>query len=378
MIYLDNASTTKPSENVKAAVMKAMDNFGNPSSMHGLGITAEKTVKASSEAVARVMGINSSNIYFTSGGTEANNTAILAYCRKNKKRGKHIITTKIEHPSVLEPFKKLESEGFDVTRIGVLPSGELNLEEFEQALRADTILVSCMWVNNETGNIQPVEKLKPIMKAHSPNAVLHVDAIQAFGKIPTKISGSGIDMMSVSGHKIHAVKGIGALYIKDNITIEPYILGGAQQKDMRSGTENVLGIAAIGTACEELDTAANMEQVAVLKCLLKEEITRRIPNIKINGEGNVSPYILNVSFTGIKAEILLHALEAHEIYVSTGSACSTNKPMPSHVLTAIGCGKAEINGAVRFSLNADITKEDIIKTSEILEKEVAFLRKVMR
>ncbi len=376
MIYLDNASTTKPSEAVRAAVIGAMEGFGNPSSMHGLGISAEKLIKDSADAVARVMGVNASNIVFTSGGTESNNTAILAYCRRNRKRGNHIITTQIEHPSVLEPFRRLEAEGFEVTRVGVLPNGELDLDEFENALCPDTLLVSCMWVNNETGVIQPVEKLKSIMKAKALNAVLHVDGVQAFGKIPVKPQRLGIDMMSVSGHKVHAVKGIGALYVRDGINFESYLVGGGQQKDMRSGTENVPGIAALGTAAKELEIEADFEKLTVLKSMFKEEIIKRIPNVKINGEG--SPYILNASFTGIKAEILLHALEGHEIYVSTGSACSTNKPMPSHVLTAMGCSRAEIDGAVRFSLNAEITEADIIKTAEILEKEVEFLRKVMR
>lgn len=378
MIYLDNASTTKPSENVKKAAIQAMESFGNPSSMHRLGIDAEKIIKKAAENTAKVLGVKPENIYFTSGGTEANNTAILGYCRKNKKRGNHIITTMIEHPSVSEPFKVLEREGFEVTRVGVLPNGEIDLHEFENALRQDTILVSCMWVNNETGNIQPIEKLKPLMKDKSPNAVLHVDAIQAFGKIVTQPARYGIDMLSISGHKIHSVKGIGALYIKDGINTEPYIYGGAQQKNMRSGTENVVGIAALGQAAADLTIEDDFKKVAELKSLLRSTIEKNIPNVKINGEGTLSPYILNVSFIGIKAEILLHALEAHEIYVSTGSACSTNKPMPSHVLSAMGCGNAEIQGAVRFSLDSNISRQDIDTVTEKLKQEVDFLRKVMR
>lgn len=378
MIYLDNASTTKPSENVKKAAIQAMESFGNPSSMHRLGIDAEKIIKKAAENTAKVLGVKPENIYFTSGGTEANNTAILGYCRKNKKRGNHIITTMIEHPSVSEPFKVLEREGFEVTRVGVLPNGEIDLHEFENALRRDTIFVSCMWVNNETGNIQPIEKLKPLMKDKSPNAVLHVDAIQAFGKIVTQPARYGIDMLSISGHKIHSVKGIGALYIKDGINTEPYIYGGAQQKNMRSGTENVIGIAALGQAAADLMIEDDFKKVAELKSLLRRSIEKNIPNVKINGEGTLSPYILNVSFIGIKAEILLHALEAHEIYVSTGSACSTNKPMPSHVLSAMGCGNVEIRGAVRFSLDSNISRQDIDTVTEKLKQEVDFLRKVMR
>lgn len=377
MIYLDNASTTKPSDGVKKAVIEAMENFGNPSSMHRLGIDAEKIIKSSKMAVAGVLGVRHEDIYFTSGGTEANNTAILGYCRRNKKRGMHIITTLVEHPSVGVPFKKLSEEGFEVTEIGVTKDGALDLEEFENALREDTIFVSCMWVNNETGNIQPVDKLKGIMKKHSPNAILHVDAVQAFGKIECKPKKYGIDMLSLSGHKIYGIKGIGALYI-DNAKIDPLIIGGGQQKDMRSGTENVIGIATIGEAARELMVEKDFQYVKMLREKLINGIRENIDNIKINGSGEMSPYVLNVSFLGIKAEILLHALEAHGIYVSTGSACSTNKPMPSHVLTAMGDNRDEIMGAVRFSFSADITEEDIEKTVFVLKTEVENIRKYMR
>ncbi len=376
MIYLDNASTTKPSAGVKKAVMDAMENFGNPSSMHRLGIDAEKIVKNSKLALANVLGVNSENIFFTSGGTEANNTAILGYCRRNKKRGTHIITSAIEHPSVAVPFKKLSEEGFDVTVVGVDEKGVLDLEAFEKALRDDTIFVSIMWVNNETGNIQPVDKLKPIMKRLSPKAVLHVDGVQGLGKISCKPQKYGIDMLSVSGHKIHAIKGIGALFVNNGVNLDPHIIGGGQQKDKRSGTENVVGIAAIGEATKELSPDHN--KVSMLRDRLISGLLENIQNIKINGEGEMSPYILNVSFLGIKAEILLHALENHGIYVSTGSACSTNKPMPSPVLTAMGLKKEEIMGAVRFSLSGDITEEDIDKTVEAVKTEVENIRRIMR
>ncbi len=377
MIYLDNASTTKPSEGVKQAVVEAMENFANPSSMHRLGILAEKTVKTARENVARVLGTEPGNVYFTSGGTEANNTAILGYCRRHRKEGMHIITTKIEHPSAAEPFKRLQAEGFQVTRIGVDKDGVIDLLEFENALREDTIFVSCMWVNNETGNIQPIDKLKPLMKKHSKKAVLHTDAVQAFGKIPTKPKMYGIDMLTLSGHKIHGVKGTGALYI-NNLQVEPYLIGGGQQKDIRSGTENVLGISALGKAAEELNIQENFQYVDQLRGALSKGILENIDNVKINGMGEMSPYVLNVSFLGIKAEILLHALEAQGIYVSTGSACSTNKPMPSHVLSAMGLKREEIMGAVRFSFDKSITHEDIEKTITVLKNEVENIRKYVR
>lgn len=377
MIYLDNASTTRPSEGVKKAVIDAMENFGNPSSMHKLGIEAEKIIKNAAMEVAGVLGVRYENIYFTSGGTEANNTAVLGYCRRNKKRGKHILLSAVEHPSVNVPFKKLEEEGFEVTKIDVTKDGVLDLYEFENALRDDTIFVSCMWVNNETGNIQPVDKLKSIMKKHSPNAVLHVDAVQAFGKIECKPNKYGIDMLSLSGHKIHGIKGVGALYI-NNVNIAPFIIGGGQQKDIRSGTENVVGIAALGEASRELSVEKDFIYVNSLRERLLSGITDNIDNVKINGEGDISPYILNVSFLGIRAEILLHALETHSIYVSTGSACSTNKPMPSHVLTAMGCNRKEVMGAVRFSLGNDLTKEDIDEVISALKSEVKNIRKYIR
>ena len=377
MIYLDNASTTKPSEGVKNKVIEVMEDFGNPSSMHRLGIASEKIIKASGDEISKNLGENSGKIYFTSGGTEANNTAILGYCRRNKKRGQHIITTEIEHPSVLEPFKKLSEEGFLVTKIGVTKDGVIDLEEFEKALREDTIFVSCMWVNNETGNIQPVSKLKEIMKKHSPNAVLHVDAVQSFGKLITKPSKLGIDMMSISSHKIHGLKGTGALYI-NNVNLEPLLIGGGQQKDIRSGTENVVGIAAFGEAVRELNIEEDNIYVSSLRQRLLDGILENIDNVLVNGSGDMSSYILNVSFLGIKAEILLHALEAHDIFVSTGSACSTNKPMPSKVLTAMGRSREEIMGAVRFSFNKELTLEDIDKTIAVLKTEVFNIRKYMR
>ncbi len=377
MIYLDNASTTKPSDGVKNKAIDAMENFGNPSSMHRLGIFAEKLIKEAKEDILHTLGVTSGDIYFTSGGTEANNAAILGYCRRNKKRGTHIITTEIEHPSVAEPFRKLSEEGFLVTKIGVSKAGVIDLEEFEKALTPDTIFVSCMWVNNETGNIQPIEKLKEIMKKHSPNAALHVDAVQSFGKIRVNPSKAGIDMMSISSHKIHGIKGTGALYI-NNVNIDPFVIGGGQQKDMRSGTENVVGIAAFGEAVRELNIEENYSYVLGLKEKLLNGILENIDRVVVNGEGETSPYILNVSFLGIKAEILLHALEAHDIFVSTGSACSTNKPMPSKVLTAMGKSREEIMGAVRFSLSHELTSEDIEKAVLEIKTEVLNIRKYMR
>lgn len=371
MIYLDNASTTKPLEAVKKAVEDGITNFGNPSSLHGLGLSAEKTVTASKENIARALGVMPKNIYFTSGGTESNNTAILGYAFANKKRGTHVITTKIEHPSVLEPFSVLEKNGFSVSYLDVDENGEISLGQLEEMLTPDTILVSVMAVNNETGVIQPYSELKSVMKRKSPKAVLHIDGVQGFLKVDIKPKAMGIDLLSISAHKIGGIKGCGALYIGDNVHINPIIVGGGQQKNMRSGTENVVGIAAFGAAVENY--------TPVLKAVreeLKKKLEENIENIKINGDENNSGYVLNVSFRGIKAEILLHSLEAKGIYVSTGSACSSNKPMPSHVLTAMGCTKQEIEGAIRISFSSEEFDTDfVVKT---LKEEVANIRKYVR
>ncbi len=379
MIYLDNASTTKPSSGVIDAVLDAVNNFGNPSSLHRLGIDAENIIKKAKENASKILSVSPNNVYFTSGGTESNNTAIFGACHANMKKGKHIITSKIEHPSVLTPFKMLEEEGFEVSYIGIDKNGILDLEEFENELREDTIFVSIMLVNNETGAIMPVDKLKSIMKKKSPNALLHIDAVQGFGKVLLKPKQWGVDLLSASGHKIHAIKGTGLLYVGDNVLIKPFICGGGQQKNMRSGTENVVGISAFSKACEEICNY-DAERINSLRERLKNGILENIERVKINEAVSEyqSGHILNVSFLGLRSEILLHSLEMHKIYVSTGSACSTNKPMPSHVLSAIGCSAEEIDSAIRFSFSEDITDEDIDKTIDALIKEVATIRKYVR
>lgn len=370
MIYLDNASTTKPSKEALDAVLNACENFGNASSLHGLGINAEKIITSAKEFIAKPLAADKKNIYFTSGGTESNNTAIFGAAYASRKRGKHLITTKIEHPSVLEPFKILEKEGFEVTYLDADKDGKILLEQFENALRDDTVLVSVMAVNNETGVIQPIDKLKEIMKKKSPIALLHCDAVQGFCKIDIKPKKYGIDLLSMSGHKIHALKGVGALYIADNVRILPLINGGGQQKNMRSGTENVPGIAAFGAAAENFKPINPQ-----IRSEFKNKLLEKIDNIYINGSDDNSGYVLNVSFPGIKAEILLHSLEARGIYVSTGSACSTNKPMPSHVLTAMGVPAENIKGAVRFSFSEEFDTELVAET---VRTEVENIRKYVR
>ena len=371
MIYLDNASTTRPKDFVKSAVLSAFDNFGNPSSLHRLGMDAEKIIKEARRTIASEIFADEKNIYFTSGGTEANNTAILGYALANRKRGNHLITTKIEHPSVLEPFKYLEKLGFDVTYLGVSEGGAISLDEFEKALREDTLLVSVMAVNNETGVIQPVGKLKEIMKRKSPIAVLHSDCVQAFCKIPLNPKNCGIDLLSASAHKIHALKGTGALYVADGIHISPVIMGGGQERGLRSGTENTAGIAAFSEAVKGF-TKIGQEK----RTLLMNKILENIPKAYVNGTSENSGYILNVSFSGIKAEILLHSLEIRGIFVSTGSACSSNKPQPSHVLTAMGVSRENIGGAIRFSFCDEDFDADYVVCA--LKEEVEKIRKYVR
>lgn len=373
MIYLDNASTTKPCDKTKYAVCEMMENFGNPSSLHRLGMNAEKVIKNAKKAVSGLAGCDSEDVYFTSGATESSNTVIFGV--KNMSRKQHFITTQIEHPSVLEPFRKLEANGAMVDYISVDKDGIINLSELEEKLCDDTALVSVMYVNNETGSIQPIEEIGKLAKARG--ALFHVDAVQGFGKLPLNMKKCGINFLSASAHKIHGVKGVGAL-CTDKTRLVPYILGGAQQKNMRSGTENTVGIAGFTAACEYAEKI-DIERIYALRKMLYDSILEKIPNVKYNGSSDkFSPYILNMSFLGVKSEILLHSLEAEEIYVSTGSACSTNKPAPSHVLQAMGCDKAEISGAIRFSLSDEITEADIVKTVDVLEREVANIRKYSR
>jgi len=372
MIYLDNASTTKPSDEAKRAFLDACENFGNPSSLHNLGLAAEKIINGAKKSICNVFGGDVKSLYFTSGGTEANNMAIFGVADFLKRRGKHIITTEIEHPSVTEVFNRLESEGFEADYIKVDNNGRINLEDFESKLREDTILVSCMSVNNETGVIQPIDALKNIMRKKSPLALFHVDAVQGFCKVPIKQKQWGIDFISISGHKIGAVKGVGALYT-NGVKIRPYIVGGGQQMNMRSGTENVPGIASFGAAAESY----TLGKTKIVRDRLRDKIRENIEGVSFNGDNEYNcGYILNVSFDGIRSEILLHALERHGIYVSTGSACSSNKPMPSHVLSAMGV--KNIDGAVRFSLSGGITEEDVDFCVEKLAEEVGQIRKYVR
>lgn len=376
-IYLDNAATTKPCAEAVNAFLNTVENFGNPSSLYGIGLAAEKLINSSAASISSMMGVDRRDIYFTSGGTEANNTAVFGTAYGHIKLGKRVITSKIEHPSVLECFKRLEREGFDVKYIGTDSGGVLNIDELDDALTEDTTLVSVMHVNNETGVIQPVDKIKQLMRKKSPRALLHCDCVQSFCKLPVEPKKWGADLISISAHKIHGFKGTGALYIKQGANIKPLLFGGEQQREFRPGTENVGGISAFGAAAEayKYDEEKMRAQRSAFADALAEKTNG---SVQINGFGEYnSGSVLNVSFDGIKAEILLHALEAKGIYVSTGSACSSHDPSPSHVLQAMNVEKRRIEGAIRISFSEALSESDFEYAADTIAAEAAKIKKYM-
>ena len=378
-IYLDNSATTKPyKEVVDKMVLALTTQYGNPSSIHKKGIEVEREIKEIRRNIARSLGAKENEIYFTSGGTECNNTIIRSVARLNKKTKNHIISTVIEHPSVLDTLKDLESEGFEVTYLPVDKDGKISLEDLKNAIKKETILVSVMHVNNEIGTIQPIEEIGKYLKSLDEKVYFHVDGVQSYAKIKFRPSRYNIDFMSVSGHKLHGPKGIGFMYVKENNRIKPLLTGGGQEIGIRSGTENVPGIYGIGEAVRILnqDLEGTIDKIKGLRDLLKEEILANIDNVKINSPEDGVCHVLNVSFRGVRGEVLLHYLEQKEIYVSTGSACSSKKK-GSHVLNAIGLTPEEIEGAIRFSLSDLNTKEEIMKTVEVLKESVSDLRMII-
>ena len=383
--YFDNAATTRVYDGVCKVMMEAMqENFGNPSSLHKKGVDAEHYVKAAREEIARVLKVDAKEIIFTSGGTESNNMAIVGAAMANQRAGMHIITTCIEHASVYNPMLYLESQGFEVTWLPVDTHGQVDIERLEAAIRPDTILVSVMCVNNEIGTIEPLDKIGKIIKAKNPRTLFHVDGIQGFAKITLWPARQNIDLLSVSAHKLHGPKGVGFLYVKSRTRIKPLILGGGQQKDMRSGTENVPGIAGLGAAVREVfsDFDTKRERLYELRSYFIDSITAKLDRIQINGwrerqEGFMgpAPHVVSVSFADVRAEVLLHALEEKGIYVSSGSACSSNHPALSGTLKAIGVSKKYLDATLRFSFCFDTTKEEIDECMEALVAIVPMLRR---
>lgn len=389
-IYLDNAATTKVYPSVCEKMVEVMSkDYGNPSSLHMKGFAAEQYVKEARKTIASVMKVDEKEVVFTSGGTESNNMAIIGAAMANKRRGKHLITTSIEHASVYNPFIWLEEQGFEVTYLPVDHHGVVSLEALEGVLRDDTILVSVMAVNNEIGTIQPLDEIGAVIKKKSPEILFHVDAIQGFGKIEIYPSRLRIDLMSVSGHKLHGPKGIGFLYIKNKVKVQPLILGGGQQKDMRSGTENVPGIAGLGEAvCRVFENFKDKQRNLYT---LREQFVSRLEQmdgVKINGFAHQvsdvnlhqgpAPHVVSASFEDIRAEVLLHALEERGIYVSSGSACSSNHPAISGTLKAIGTERKYLDATIRFSLCYDTTEEELNTCCEVLEALLPMLRRFTR
>ncbi len=382
-VYLDNAATTKPRKEVIDAVVMAMELlYGNPSSLHRKGVEVEKSIKITRKVLAKALGCKDQEFYFTSGGTESNNIAIRGIVEANKRMGKHLITTKIEHPSVLNTFNELEEKGYEVTYLDVDNRGFISLDQLANSIKSDTMLVSIMHVNNEVGSIQPIGDIGKIIKQKNPKTLFHVDAIQSFGKIKFSLSSLFIDTLSISGHKVHGPKGIGGLYVKKGVKIKSIVTGGGHEMGLRAGTENVPGILGFGEAVkfllEEQDPL--ISQMKALKVYLVEQLQEKINDIILhNGiDDRFAPHIINISFLGVKSEVLLHSLEGDGIYVSSGSACSSKKKGYSHVLTAMKLKDSVIDSSLRISISDTNTKEEIDYAVLEIKKQVELLRKIMR
>ena len=381
-VYLDNSATTRCFDEVGQYVQKIMcEDYGNPSSMHHKGVEAEKYLRCARETIARLLKVNEKEILFTSGGTESDNIALIGTAMANHRRGRHLITTQIEHPAILQTMQYLEEQGFEVTYLKVDGQGRIDLQELEGAIREDTILVSIMHTNNEIGTVEPIAEAGALIKHCNPQTYFHVDAVQGFGKFPIYPSRMHVDMLSVSGHKIHGPKGVGFLYIKDGTKIHPIIYGGGQQKGMRSGTENVPGIAGLAMASEMI--YRDLEQDRMQMYRLREELIEgalKIEDVKVNGcrEGEFAPHIVSLSVAGVRSEVMLHALEDRGIYISAGSACASNRPHTSATLKAIGVEKGLLDSTLRFSLSVFTTEEEIQYTVQALHELIPMLRRYTR
>lgn len=380
--YFDNSATTRCYPEVAEIVVKTMtEDFGNPSAMHLKGVEAEKYVREAAQTLAKILKVNEKEIIFTSGGTESNNLALFGGADANKRSGNHIITTSVEHAAVGQPAERLEQMGYEVTIVPVDHRGVVQLEALEKALRPDTILVSTMYVNNEVGAVMPVEEIAKLVHEKSPKALYHVDAIQAFGKYRIYPKKAGIDMLSVSSHKIHGPKGVGFLYINEKARIQPQILGGGQQAGMRSGTDNVPGIAGLGVAAKMVytDFDEKIEHMYQLKERLAEGFLK-LPDVRLNGmeirEG--APQILSASFLGVRSEVLLHTLEEKGIYVSAGSACYSHKRKAAGTLSAMGMEAAQRESTLRFSFSEENTFEEVDYALEVIGQVLPMLRRYSR
>ncbi len=388
-VYLDNSATTMCSPAVAELVTKVSTiDYGNPSSLHTKGMEAEMYVRDASEEIAKTLRCQPKEIIFTSGGTESNNLAVIGATMANRRSGRHVITTSIEHPSVLNAVKFLEELDFEVSRLSVNEYGEISLEELEETLRDDTILVSIMMVNNEMGALEPVAGAGRIIHDRGRDILFHVDAVQAYGKFRIAPKNMNIDLLSASGHKIHGPKGVGFLYIRDRAKVRPISFGGGQQRDLRSGTLNAPGIAGLGCAAREIyaDFDAHIAGMYELRSYFIRRLSA-LENVKINGRipdsaqadgsaaANCAPHIVSATFAGIKSEVLLHALEERGIYASAGSACASGRPSESTTLPAIGLTKEEQESTLRFSFSVHTTREELDYTADALAELLPMLRR---
>ena len=381
-VYLDNSATTRAYDSVGEIVRKVMcEDYGNPSSMHAKGVAAEQYIKEARETFARLLKVQPKEIVFTSGGTESDNLALRGAALANQRAGKHLITTAIEHPAIINTMRHLEEEGFRVTYLPVDRFGRVKLDALKEALCEDTILVSIMYVNNEVGSVQPIQEAAGIVKAYNQNILFHVDAVQGFGKYriyPKKLK---VDLCSISGHKIHGPKGTGILYIGENVKMKPIVFGGEQQKNIRSGTENVPGIAGISLAAKMIYQDLDVKVARMRR--LKQRFIKGVGQIRettVHGlyDETSAPHIISVGFAGIRSEVLLNALEEKGIYVSSGSACSSNHPQVSGVLKGIGARQEFLDATLRFSMSEFTTPEEIDYTLDALYNIVPRLRKYTR
>jgi len=381
--YLDNSATTRAYDEVADLVAKIMkEEFGNPSSVHHMGMVSGERLSQARETIAASLKVDPQEIVFTSGGTESDNLALIGVARANKWRGNHIITTKIEHPAILETMAFLEKEGFEITYLSVDETGTIDLDELKNAIRKETILVSIMFVNNEIGTLMPIQKAGELIKSVNKDTYFHVDAVQAYGKVLIRPRTMNIDLLSVSGHKIHGPKGVGFLYIKKGTKIVPICYGGGQQKGMRSGTENVPGIAGLALAAKKCyeDFDAKIKKLYDLKQYTVDSLLERIPDIKINGQkvSEGAPHIISVSIRGLAAETVLNMLSSKNIYVSAGSACTSNNPHVSDTLQAIGLEKDLLESTIRISMSFMTTKEEMDYFLDTLCSQVSNMRKFYR
>lgn len=380
--YLDNSATTRCCEEAAQLVVKLLtEDYGNPSSLHNKGVIAENYMNDARKKIAKTLKVQEKEICFTSGGTESNNLAIIGVAEANKRSGKHVITTSIEHPSVSATMAYLEEHGYEVTYLPVDAYGVISLDDLKAAIRPDTILVSLMQVNNEIGAVEPIAEAGALIKQCNPQTLFHVDAIQSYGKLEIRPKRMNIDMLSVSGHKIHGPKGSGFLYIKDKTKIKPIIYGGGQQKGMRSGTENVPAYAGLGVAAEEIYTDFD-KKIAHMYELRDHfiESVQRIDGVSVNGriDHTNAPHVVSVSVDGVRAEVMLHTLEDRQIYVSAGSACSSNKPAISSTLKSIGLKPSLLDSTIRFSFCVNTTQEEIDYAVSVMAEVIPMLRRYTR